>query len=155
MVERNIGLVSSPHTCPTEVLVASLWFCVILTVFTAVMIMLNTLPWFWQARSFLVPLRRWENTPGAGLGDEGQVWSLLRRDGRLEGDHSSSLTCCPLAFHLIRVPCNQLTRWTCLPSRHARAGKWNNHEADTWGVSRSPREGEPHRGKEANRHRPV
>ena len=42
--------------------------------------MLNTLPWFWQARSFLVPLRCWENTPDAGLGDEGEVWSLLRRD---------------------------------------------------------------------------
>ena len=28
-----------------------------------------------------------KHTPGAGLEDEGQVWALLTRDGRLEGNH--------------------------------------------------------------------
>ena len=117
--QKEVGPVSSPHTCPREVLLFSLWFHVILTVFTAVTIMLNTLPWFWQAWFFLVSLRCWENMPDAGLGDEGQVCSLRSRDSWPEGDHSSDLTSCPLAFCLIRVPCNQLTRWTCLPSCHA------------------------------------
>jgi len=35
----------------------SLWFCVMLTAFTAVTITLNTPPWFWQAWSFLAPLK--------------------------------------------------------------------------------------------------
>ena len=41
--------------------------------------MLSALPWFRQARSFLVPLRSWENAPDAGLEGEGQGWSLLSR----------------------------------------------------------------------------
>ena len=117
----GFGLLS-PHLS-WEVLVSSLWFSAILTVSTAVIIMLNTLPWFWQARSFLVPLRCWKNMPDAGLGDEGRVCSLLSRDGHLEGDHSSNLTCCSLAFCLIHVPCNQFTRWTCLPTKPEGTGK--------------------------------
>ena len=74
------------------------------------MIMLNTLPWFWQSQSFLVQLKCCENTSDAELEDEGQVWSLLSMDSLLEGDNSSNLTCCPLAFCLIHVPCNQLPR---------------------------------------------
>ena len=65
----------------------ALWFSLILTVSTALRIMLNTLPWFQQAPFFVFPLRCWENTPGTGLEDEGQVWCLLSRDGRQEGDH--------------------------------------------------------------------
>ena len=108
--DRNkcrVGLLS-PH-CPTEVLPFP-FGSVILTVSTAVMITLSTLPWFWQARSFLVPLRSWENTPDAGLEIEGQVWSLLSRMVDLkEQPHLI-----PLAFCLIHVPCNQFTRWTYL-----------------------------------------
>ena len=62
MAERNVGLVSSPHTCPRQVLLFSLWFCVILTAFKAFMLELNTLPWFWQAQSFLVSLMCGENS---------------------------------------------------------------------------------------------
>ena len=57
------------------------------TVLTAVTIMLNTLPWLQQTPFFVFPLRCWENTPGEGLEDEGQVWCLLSRNGRWEGDH--------------------------------------------------------------------
>ena len=53
---KCVRWVSSPHTCPREVLLFSLWFCVILNVFKDFMLELNTLPWFWQAQSFLVSL---------------------------------------------------------------------------------------------------
>ena len=69
----------------------ALWFCLILIVFTVVTIILNTLLWFQQAPFFVFPLRCWENTPGTGLEDEGQVWCLLSRDGRQEGDHIATL----------------------------------------------------------------
>ena len=62
------------------------------------------------SQSFVVPLGCYENMPDAGLEDEGQVWSLLSTDSLLEGDHRSNLICCPLAFCLIHVPCNQLPR---------------------------------------------
>ena len=65
---------------PHPALPYSLWFCVILTAFTAVTIMLNTLPWCLQFQPFVVLLRCYENTPDAGLDDEGQVWSLLSMD---------------------------------------------------------------------------
>ena len=120
MVERSVGLVPSPQTCRRDVLLLS----VVLTdinYFYSCTIALNTLPWFWQARSFLVPLRCWETH--WALEDEGQVWSLLSMGCLLEGDHSSNLTCCPLAFCLIHVPCNPFTKWICLPSRYAHASE--------------------------------
>ena len=67
-------------------------------VLPAVMVMLNTLPWCRRSRSFVVLLRCCENTPDAGLEDEGQVWSLLSTDSLLEGDCRSNLFCCPLVF---------------------------------------------------------
>ena len=45
----------------------------------------------------------------AGLKAEGQLWTLLSTDGRLEGELSSSLSCHPSAFCPICVPCNQFT----------------------------------------------
>ena len=108
------------------------------------MIMLNTLPWCWQSQSFVVPLRCCENTPDAVLEDEGQVWSLLSMDGLLEGDHSSNLTCCSLAFCPIRVPCNQLRRYTCSLLTTLMLVNWNNYqvahlrslqEPHAWGTS--------------------
>ena len=107
----RVGLLS-PHLPQRSLHLFPLVVC-ILTVFTGVMIMLDTLPWFWQAWSFLTPLRCWENTPDAGLEEEGQVCSLLSRDSWLEGDHSNNLTCCPLAFCLTQVPCNQFSKSTC------------------------------------------
>ena len=62
------------------------------------------------SQSFVVPLGCYENTPDTGLEDEGQIWSLLSTDGLLEGDHGSNLICCPVAFCLIHVPCDQLPR---------------------------------------------
>ena len=81
--------------------------------------MLNTLPWCW--------LRCCENTPDAALEDEEQVWSLLSMGGLLEGDHSSNLTCYSLAFCLIRVPCNQLRRYTCSLLAMLMLVSWNNY----------------------------
>ena len=49
-------------------------------------------------------------------------------DGLLEGDHSSSLTCCSLAFCLIRVPCNQLRRYTCSLLAMLVLVNWNNYQ---------------------------
>lgn len=48
----------------------------------AVMIMLNTLPWFLQARSFFL-FQEWgvdKTHTRCGLGDKRQVWSLPRRE---------------------------------------------------------------------------
>ena len=39
--------------------------------FYSCIIMLNTLPWCWQSRSFVIPQRFCENTPDAGLEEEG------------------------------------------------------------------------------------
>ena len=100
MVERSVGSVSSPHTCPREVLLSS-FGCVILTVFHSCHDNVEHTTLFWQARFFLVPLRCRENTPCAGLEDEVQVCSLLTRDDLPEGEHSSDLTCCPLAFYAL------------------------------------------------------
>ena len=62
------------------------------------MIMLSKYLGSGRLGSFLVPLRCRENTPCAGLEDEVHVCSLLSRDDLPEGDHSSDLTCYPLAF---------------------------------------------------------
>ena len=106
--------------------------------------MLNTLPWCWQSRSFVVPLRCCENTPDAGLEDDGQVWSLLSTDGLLEGDHSSNVTCCSSAFCLIRLPCHQLRRGTCSLLTMLVLMNWNIYqvahlrspqEPQGWGTS--------------------
>ena len=58
---KSVRWVSFPHTCPRGVLLFSLWFCVILTVFTAFILELNTRPWCWHVQSFLVSLTCWEN----------------------------------------------------------------------------------------------
>ena len=73
-----------PHLS-REVLPFSLQFSVMVIVFTAATIMLDTLPWCWQSWPFVVPWRGCENTTDAGLEDEGQARSLLRTDGLLQG----------------------------------------------------------------------
>ena len=84
---------------PPPALPDSLQFCVILTIFTAIIIILSTLPWCWHSASSLIPLKFCENTPDAGLEEEGQVWFLLSEYGcLLEGEHSCNLTCCSVAF---------------------------------------------------------
>ena len=75
----RVGLL--PPRCPIEVLIFSLWFCVILTVSTAVVTTPDVLPCSWQAWSFLVSQKQErKHTRGAGLQGEGQVWSPLRRE---------------------------------------------------------------------------
>ena len=64
--KRRVGLLSPHLPQRSPPFFFTLGSAVILTVFIAVMLMLNTLPWDWQARSFLVPLRRRENTPAQG-----------------------------------------------------------------------------------------
>ena len=67
LAERvSVGTQVPPPSLPH-----SLRFCVILTVFTAIIIMLNTLPWCWQSGSSVIPLRFCENTSDAGLEEEG------------------------------------------------------------------------------------
>ena len=122
-LERSVGIISSPHNCPWEVrpLLYSLWFCVIFCWFEKIMLELNTLPWFWQTLSFL---SCWDTEKIAELGWKTRGSSVLFGGGsRLEGDHSSNLTCCPLTFRPIPVPWNQLTRCTCLPTQTECAGK--------------------------------
>ena len=67
------------------------------------MLEVNTLPWFWQALSFL---------SHGGVEKTGELGSsvLFGGESRQEGDHSRSLTCCPLTFCLIPAPWNQFTR---------------------------------------------
>ena len=106
---RSVGLVSSPHTWPRGVLLFSLWFCDILTVFKAFMRSWTCYLGSGRLSPFLA---HWgvEKTHGtAGLKAEGQLWSLLSSDGWPEVDYSSSLTCSPSAFCPIRAPCNQFT----------------------------------------------
>ena len=62
---------------PHPALPYSLWFCVILTVFTAVIIVLNTLPRCCQPGSSVIPLGVCGNTSDTGLEEEGQVWPPL------------------------------------------------------------------------------
>ena len=59
---------------------------------------------------FCCPAEVLQKHTGLWAGRREQLWSLLSVDGLLEGEHSGSLTCCPLAFWLIHVPCNQLPR---------------------------------------------
>ena len=83
--------------------------------------MLNTLPWCLQFQPFVVLLRCYENTPDAGLDDEGQVWSLLSMDSLLEQDHSSNL----LPFSFLPDPCalQSIAQVNLLPSCHSHAGE--------------------------------
>ena len=99
------------------------------------MLDVNTLPWFWQA------LSRWGAEKTGELGWKTRGSSVLfGGESRREGGHSRNLTCCPLTFCPIPVPCNQFTRWTCLPTQPELLGNWNDYQVATWGVSRSPRE---------------
>ena len=86
----------------------SFWFCVMLTAFTPVAIMLNTtLVLAGLVLSGHNEILRKHITHG--LGAARQVWSLLIKDHRPEGGPSSNLTC-PFTFCLIHVPCNQFAR---------------------------------------------
>ena len=102
--------------------------------------MLNTLPWFWQAQSFLVPLRRWENTPDAGLGETGR--SALC-SGRMVDWKEITATTSPAAHWLyawflcpgINSPGEPASLLNLNVLEH-----WSNYQVATWGFSRSPRE---------------
>ena len=127
-----------------KVLPFSLQFSVTVIIFTAATIMLNTLPWCWQSWPFVVPRRGCENTTDAGLEDEGQARSLLRTDGLLQGQRSSTSPAA-IAFCLIHVPCNQLPRKTCSLLVLLVLVNWNNYqvahlrslqEPQGWGTSR-------------------
>ena len=152
MVERSAEPASSPHTCPREVLLFSLRSYVIWAVFTAAVIMSNTLPWFWRAWSLVVSLRCRENTPGTELDAEGRV--CLRRVGWPPGRRPQQPAWRPPPLSLIRCPCNQPCGYPC---PRLACSWWNGilPRQPTCGVSRSPREGEPWKGREVNRHRPV
>ena len=119
MVGRRVGSASSPLNCFREVLLFPFWFCVIFSLVWKLTLEVNTLPWFWQALSFLTC---WyvEKQPESWTERRGAV--LFWGESRLEGEHSSNLTSCPLTFCPIPVPWNQFTRWTCLPTQPECAG---------------------------------
>ena len=84
------------------------------------MLEVNTLPWFWQALSFL---SHWGAEKTGELGWKTRGSSVLfGAESRLEGGHSCNLTCCPLTFCPIPVPWNQFARWTGLPTQPECAG---------------------------------
>ena len=102
--------------------------------------MLHTLPWFWQAQSFLVPLRHWENTPDTVLGETGR--SALCSGGMVDWKEITAATS-PAAHWLyawflcpgINSPGEPASLLNLNVLEH-----WSNYQVATWGFSRSPRE---------------
>ena len=84
--------------------------------------MLNTLPLCWQSRSFVVPLRFHENTPDAGLEEEGQVWSLLSMNVYWK---EITVATSPATHWLFAGPCalQSIAQINLLPPPDARAGE--------------------------------
>ena len=94
--------------------------------------MLNTLPWFWQARSFLVPLRCWENTPE---GWETKARSGLCWGGRVDWKESTAATSPAAHWPFVWSMCPGINS----PGEPASLAamlvleNWNNYQVATWG----------------------
>ena len=108
------------------------------------MIMLNTLPWFWQALSFL---SHW------GVKETGELgWRTGSSPVLFWGESTGRRS--QRQPHLLPVdflpdPWNQLSRWTCLPTQPECAGKLEWLPGSPPEVPPCPREGEPGRGRDS------
>ena len=109
------------------------------------MLELNTLPWFWQALCFL---SRWGAEKTGELGWKTRGSSVLfGGESRREGDHSSSLTCCPLIF--ARSPCpgtNSLGKPASLLNLNVLES-WNDYQVAHLRGRQEPQGGESNRGQ--------
>ena len=96
----------------------------ILPVFKAFMLEVNTLLGSGRLSPFLSHLLVEKTHRTAGLKAEGQLWTLLSRDGRLEGELGSSLSCYPSAFYPICPAINSPAKPASLRTMHVLVN-WN------------------------------
>ena len=139
ILERSVVTVSSPHNCPWEVrpLLFSLWFCVIFLLLWKLMLEVNTLPWFWQALSFL---SRWGVEKTQESWAERRGAALVSSEERVDGKEVTAATS-PAAHWFFA--------WSLCPGTNSPGEptsllnlnvleNWNDYQVATWGVSRSP-----------------